>query len=245
MRTSNKGLDLIKRHEGLKLTAYKCPAGIWTIGYGHTHQVKKGDVIDQDMANEFLKKDVRHAQSTIEKHVIVELDQNQFDALVSFIFNIGSGKFITSTLLKMLNKANYSGAGNQFGRWNKARVKGVLKPLRGLTKRRADEAELFLDYEEDEIAQSVAAPSTKTKLNSKTNMAASIGTVGIIASQVDNISKVIDKVTAVTDKGGDLADKVGAFTNGGLLMPILALAVIGLLGFIIYERNKKVDEHGL
>lgn len=241
MQISDKGLSLIKRYEGLRLKAYLCPANVWTIGYGHTHQVKKDDEITEDIATEYLKKDVRWAQSAVDKYVKVELDQHQYDALVSFIFNCGAGAFRKSTLLGMLNEGNYSGAANQFRRWNKA--KGRV--LRGLTRRRADEAELFSDHSDDGMPQAIDAPKVKTKLNSKTNWAAGAGSIGVIASQADNIGKVIDKVTNVTDKGGDLADKVGGLSAAGILPIVAIVLVVGLFAFIMYERNKKVTEHGL
>ncbi|NRB13119.1 MAG: lysozyme [Rhizobiales bacterium] len=244
MQISDSGLKIIKKHEGLKLQAYKCPAGIWTIGYGHTHQVSKGDVIDGDMATEYLKKDVRHAQETIRRLVTVSLEQHRFDALVSFIFNVGAGNFSSSTLLKMMNKGNFEGAEDQFKRWNKARVKGKLTPLRGLTRRRGDEANLFGNHELDDMPQFVAAPAVKTKLKSKTNLAAVTGGVGVLASQADAIGGMMDKVKEISDKGGDFVDKFGAVLNSSWF-PFIAIGVVIVLGYIIFERNKKVDEYGL
>ena len=242
MQISDNGLALIKRHEGKILTAYKCPAGVWTIGYGHTHQVKSGDVIDDAMATEFLKKDVRHAQAAIARYVKVELDQNQFDALVSFIYNVGAGAFGKSTLLRRLNESRYAAAADQFRRWNK----GGGRVLRGLVRRRADEAELFANIEVDGgMAQIVDAPAVKTKLTSKTNWAAGIGSIGAIVSQTDVIGKAIDKVNDVTQKGGDLAAKMGGVADVGIVPLIAVVALVGLFVFIMHERNKKVDEHGL
>ena len=140
MRTSNKGIELIKSFEGIKTKAYKCPAGVWTIGYGHTKGVQKGDTCTMAQAIEFLKEDLRVFEGAINDLVKVELNQNQFDALVSFIYNVGSGAFEDSTMRKFLNAGHFALAAGQFDRWNKAG--GVV--LEGLVRRRAAEKELFL-----------------------------------------------------------------------------------------------------
>lgn len=98
MKTSQTGLNLIKRFEGLRLKAYKCPAGIWTIGFGHTAGVKPNDVITREKANELLKQDLAPAERIVNKYAQTHpLTQHQFDALVSFTFNCGSGSFATLT----------------------------------------------------------------------------------------------------------------------------------------------------
>lgn len=140
MRTSQKGIDLIKKFEGCRLEAYKCPAGIWTIGYGHTKGVKDGMIISREQAKEFLREDLKVYEKAVESCVKVPLSQNQFDALVSFCYNCGSGALKTSTLLRLLNEGKYSEAGEQFLRWNKAGGKVLV----GLTRRREEERELFL-----------------------------------------------------------------------------------------------------
>lgn len=140
MRTSQKGINLIKKFEGCRLEAYKCPAGIWTIGYGHTKGVKDGQIITQEQAEEFLREDLRIFEQAVESCVKVPLSQNQFDALVSFCYNCGNGALKTSTLLRLLNEGKYKDASEQFLRWNKAGG----KVLAGLTRRREEERELFL-----------------------------------------------------------------------------------------------------
>ncbi len=140
MQISEKGLKALKRHEGLSLTAYRCPANIWTIGYGHTRGVKPGDVITAEQATQFLLEDLAPVYITIESNVKVSLTQGQFDALCSFIFNCGTSAFVRSTLLKKLNAGDYKGAANQFMRWNKAAGRVSL----GLDVRRASEKSMFL-----------------------------------------------------------------------------------------------------
>ena len=121
MRTSNKGIELIKSFEGIKTKAYKCPAGVWTIGYGHTKGVQKGDTCTMAQAIEFLKEDLRVFEGAINDLVKVELNQNQFDALVSFVYNVGSGAFQDSTMRIFINKGHFPLAAGQFDKWIYAR----------------------------------------------------------------------------------------------------------------------------
>ena len=140
MKTSQKGLQLIKQHEGCRLTAYKCPAGVLTIGYGHTGtDVVAGMVITAVQAEELLKKDIQWAETAVNQEGL-NITQNQFDALVSFTYNVGARNFKNSTLLKMIKVNPLSiNIRTEFARWNKA--KGSTLP--GLVTRRKAEAELY------------------------------------------------------------------------------------------------------
>ncbi len=140
MNISEKGLSLIKKFEGLVLKTYKCSAGVDTIGYGHTKTAKPKMVITEAKASELLLEDIRESELAVNRLVKVPLTQNQFDALVCFVFNVGSGNFNSSTLLKQLNQKMYKEAADQLLRWNKAGGKA----LPGLTRRREAERELFL-----------------------------------------------------------------------------------------------------
>ena len=141
MNISQTGIDLIKQFEGCKLEAYQCSAGVWTIGYGHTgSDVTKGRKITQDDAESLLKQDLIVHCNNVLKLVKVKLNQNQFDALVSFEYNVGYGNLSSSTLLKLLNEGDYTGAAGQFEKW----VYAGGKVLAGLEKRRKAEKELFL-----------------------------------------------------------------------------------------------------
>lgn len=139
MKLSQTGLDLIKKFEGCELKAYKCPAGIWTIGYGHTGKVTQGQTITQKQADELLEKDVQRFVDGVKRVVKVDINQNQFDALVSFAYNCGVDALKTSTLLKYLNAKQFDKAALEFDRWNK----GGGKVLPGLVNRRAAERALF------------------------------------------------------------------------------------------------------
>lgn len=140
MKTSDSGLGLIKEYEGLKTKAYLCPAGVPTIGYGHTQGVAMGDVCTEQQATDWLKEDCAVAELTVNTNVKVALTQGQFDALVSFVFNLGAGNFVKSTLLKKLDAGDYAGAAEEFGKW--INVNG--EPSSGLSRRRAAEIALFL-----------------------------------------------------------------------------------------------------
>jgi len=134
------GLDIVREAEGLRLSAYLCPAGIPTIGYGHTKGVKLGDTCTRQQAEEWLENDFFMAKYDVAAVVRVPIGENQLDALASFVFNLGVRKLIQSTLLKKLNAGDYAGAANEFDRWVYA---GNVK-LNGLIKRRAKEKALFL-----------------------------------------------------------------------------------------------------
>ena len=108
MNISQNGIDLIKHFEGCELKAYKCPAGVWTIGYGHIKGVQEGDVITEQQANEMLVEELHEYENYINTLVNVPLNQNQYDALVSWVYNLGGGNLKSSTLLKVLNSGDYA-----------------------------------------------------------------------------------------------------------------------------------------
>ena len=139
MKISDKGLELIKEFEGLKLEAYRCSAGVATIGYGSTRGVKMGTTITEAEATELLRNDVGDAEDCVNQSVLVALTQGQFDSLTSFVFNLGCGAFKGSTLLALLNAGKTDAVPAQFHRWTKA----AGRELPGLVRRRKAEAELF------------------------------------------------------------------------------------------------------
>jgi lysozyme len=144
MTTSPAGIALIKSFEQCRLVAYlPTPHDVPTIGWGHTDSVKMGDTCTQEQADEYLEEDLRTSELAIECKVSVPLTQNQFDAMVSFVFNVGTGNFESSTLLHMLNLGQYNTAADQFLRWDKQA--GQVLP--GLLSRRQAERALFLTQE--------------------------------------------------------------------------------------------------
>ena len=142
-----EGLALIKKFEGCELKAYQCSAGVWTIGYGHTKDVIEGMEITQEQAEQMLVDELHEYESYINKYVTVALSQNQFDALVSWVYNLGPANLSASTMLKVLNSGEYEDVPAQMKRWNKAGG----KVLEGLIRRREAEACLFIGKEWFEI----------------------------------------------------------------------------------------------
>lgn len=142
---SKNGVALIKHFEGFSATKYDDGVGVMTIGYGHA--IKKTEVFNKPIsmqeAEAILVKDLAAVDAAISKWVTVPLNQNQYDAIGSFIFNLGAGSFAGSTLLKKLNAKDYEGTSKEFIRWNKGRVKGALVEMPGLTRRRLAEQKLF------------------------------------------------------------------------------------------------------
>ena len=139
MNLGYKGKDLLKFFEGCELVAYQDSVGVWTIGYGHTKGVKPGMTITQEEAEQMLESELVEYEGYVTKYVTVPLTQNQFDALVVWVYNLGPTNFRNSTLLKKLNSGDYTAAGKEIERWNKAGG----KVLNGLVKRREAEANLF------------------------------------------------------------------------------------------------------
>ena len=141
MQLSRSGLNLTEMSEGCRLTAYQDSVGVWTIGYGHTNGVCAGQVITQDQADALAYADEAQAVEAVNRLVNIPLMQGEFDALVDFVFNLGTAAFASSTLLKLLNASDINGAASQFVLWDHAGG----KVLAGLLNRRNAELALFND----------------------------------------------------------------------------------------------------
>lgn len=143
MKISAQSLELIKRHEGLRLKAYLCPAGLLTVGYGHLVRehdgIKLGQTISQQTANKFLIEDVAWAENAVTRFVNHQLAPHQFGAIVSFVFNVGQTTFTRSSVLRFLNERNYPKAMIYLEKY----IYGGRKKLKGLITRRAAERRLF------------------------------------------------------------------------------------------------------
>jgi len=137
---SGNGLSLTEQFEGCELSAYQDQVGVWTIGYGHTGpDVVAGLTITLEQAQALLAQDVGSAAASVNRCVTVQLSQNEFDALVDFVFNLGTGAFESSTLLRDLNAADFAAAATQFDLWDHAGGAVVA----GLLRRRQAETTLF------------------------------------------------------------------------------------------------------
>ena len=149
MKTSAAGIAFLKMWEGFSPRAYQDVAGVWTIGYGHTEGFRtgrfaEGSSLSESAGEALLREDLAPREAAIGALVAVSLNQNEFDALVSFVFNVGVGGFRRSSVRRRLNEGARIGAGDAFLLWNKARIGGRLREVRGLTRRRHAERALFL-----------------------------------------------------------------------------------------------------
>jgi len=139
MKINQKGIDIIKKYEGLFLASYICPGNVWTIGYGHTKTAKRDMTISEEQAESLLKQDLEQFEKNIAS-LKLPFNDNQFSALVSFAFNVGFGNLSSSTLLKKARiNVNDATIRDEFARWNKAGG----KVLNGLIARRKSEADLY------------------------------------------------------------------------------------------------------
>ena len=237
---SENGLNLVKKFEGLhKVTeqgdvrAYRCPAGKWTIGYGHTRGVKSGLRASKGECDKMLLEDLHEAGNAVRSAVNVPLSQNQYDALVSFVFNLGAGNFRSSTLLKKLNKGLYEEIPAQILRWNKARVDGQLTELRGLTRRRTAEAALWamdapLAGQEggDLMPQKPVQTAQKPLVKSKTLAGAGAAGLGTVGSVIGDAASNLESLIMYSDT---------------IKMVFLALTVAGI-ALVTYSRIKDHSE---
>lgn len=220
MKMSRNGIDLLKRFEGLELEAYQDIAGIWTIGYGHTgNDVKPGMRISEREAEDLLRRDLRSREDAAERLTNVAINQNEFDALVSFIYNVGIQAYNGSTARKRLNRNDRLGAADALTWWNKATVGGVLRPVTGLTRRRAAERALFLtpinppiftnpaELEENSRVTPVEDPPRRSGLGeSRTIQGATVaGGAGVAASNMGrNDAQELDDMETRIENGEDL-----------------------------------------
>jgi lysozyme len=235
MKTSDKGIALIKAHEGMRLAAYRCPANVLTIGFGSTGpHVKEGMRITRNEAEQLLMKDVARFEARVNRLVKVPLTQGQFDALVSFDFNTGA--LHSSTLLKRLNAGNHAAVPAQLMRW----TKGGGRELPGLVRRRRDEAELWRSLDPGatggraDIAEIDEPKPPKTMAKSKT------GNTAIVTGVVGAIAPVNEAVRAFRDT----SEGVSGLAAAG---PWVLLAVVLIAGaaFIWFDRRKKLTDDGV
>ena len=153
MKISQKGIDFIKSHEALRLKAYQDSKGVWTIGWGHTKGVKPGDVITRAQAEQFIRDDFAWVERTLNADLVIGRDnplvtQNEFDALCSLVFNIGSQAYLDSTVRRKIKQGDKMAAARAFKLW----VYSEHKFVQGLANRRADEMRLFLQSGAADIA---------------------------------------------------------------------------------------------
>lgn len=142
MYINKEGIELIKHFESLRLEAYQDSVGVWTIGWGHTKNVFKGMKITKEEAEEFLKKDLEVFENLVNDLLEVEINDNQFSALVSFSFNLGINNLKKSTLLKLINEKDFFNSSKEFVKWSNAGG----RRLKGLVRRRLSERNLYCSF---------------------------------------------------------------------------------------------------
>lgn len=220
MKTGPKGLNLITEFEGFRGDAYFDPVGVLTIGFGSTHNVKEGDAITRDQALDRLVRELGMYENAVGQACTVEPTQHQFDAMVSFCYNVGPANFRKSTVLKAHNNGDFQAAARAFSLWNKAG--GKVWP--GLTRRRAAEAALYLSP----LAGELAMPQ---QIDPERPMTAStINRAGIAAAGTTTLAATVEVAQQVSTLKQILGDAEV------WLVPLLLVAVVGLIGYIIWER---------
>lgn len=264
LRTSERGQRLVKSFEsclkligGGRFTTYYCPAGVLTIGFGHTNangrRIREGDVWTQGECDAALREDLTVAERAVRRRVRIELTQSQFDALVSFTFNCGEGALARSSLLRAVNAKDFEGAAAAFAPWNR----GGGKVLRGLVRRRAAEAELFRngnheavqeahrqsreqDGDTEPMPQGVDVPpgTPKPMHESKIgNGQIAIGMAGA-AEAASKVKDAVDQANSVKQGVQDLGllDVLGAVATNPMFW--VAVAIVGVAACAWFWRRE-------
>ena len=243
MQMSQGGLDnLLKKFEGCKLKAYRCPAGICTIGYGHTSaagapNVQDGMTITQADADAILRQDLIKYERSVQDLVKVDLTQNQFDVLVDFAYNAGVGNLKSSTMLKKINAGQLDTVPDELMKW----TKGGGKVLPGLVRRRQAEAAWWNAHQDhphdhQDHRSEPDAPPQRTMVDSKQ------GNAAILTAGIGGLGAA-KEIAAQAQDASDVANQfVGLLSNPNF---VAMAAVVGLGAAIWYWRKKNMDQHGV
>lgn len=243
MQMSQSALDnLLKKFEGCKLKAYKCPSDKWTIGYGHTSAageplVKEGMTITQDEAEAILKRDIVKYENGVNDLVKVKLTQHQFDVLADFAYNAGVPQLKTSTLLKKVNAGNFDAVPAELMKW----TKGGGKEIPGLVRRRRAEAEWWRDLankpvvEEEQRIDPDPVPVKTITESKQANGAIAIGALG-------SVGAAKEAVTQVQEANDLFATVMSMLKDPNFLIMV---AVVGIGAAIWYWRKKHLEEYGV
>ncbi len=246
MKTSKRGVQLIKDFEGLRLNAYQDAVGIWTIGYGHTsdaeYPVKAGAKITKAYANKLLQHDIEEAEAVLDRLLAnTQLNSNQYGAVISLMFNIGNAAFAKSTMCRKLRNGDIQGAGREFSKW----VKAGKRTLEGLRRRRAAETELY--YTPDYLGNKpVTAPKVEgAALETEEAREAK----GAVASDKPSfLSKLFAPVAAIftggagisAQDGFDIVDRM-QYSFYGAPVWVWVAGGIGLIGLYLWNNHRNSD----
>lgn len=227
MKTSKRGVELLIQFEGYRGEAYRCPAGVVTIGFGFVKGVQMGDKMSRSEAAERLKRELVEYEEGVLSAMTRTPTQPQFDACVVFAFNVGVAGFRKSSVLKAHNRGDFQAAARAFSLWNRAG--GKVWP--GLTRRRAAEAALYLEPTEPEH---IELPEMPQSIEPETPLSASpINRASVVAGGTATLAAVSETINAVNEV------KYGVSSLGDWLMPALLVAVVALAGYIVWQRVKQ------
>jgi len=240
-KISPEGLVAIQQREGLRLSAYQDQAGVWTIGYGHTSGVTEGMKIGTQQADDYLKEDIRWAETTISANVRMPLDEDEFATLVSWAFNIGTHNVIESTLVRKLNTGDYGSVPSELMRWIKVRYPetGQLEDNPGLINRRTSEVEQWLQGTGDATLNPDPRPVPRGAVEPVFTGRADISKSrtmrgGAVAGAGTLAGSIVDAVEQVKPQVAETMTFLPA-----MKWVFVALVLIGI-GAVIYAR---LDDH--
>lgn len=251
MRISQRGLDLIKRFEGLRLRSYLCPAGVWTIGYGSTGpHVHRNMVITESEAEQLLQRDLVRFENGVLSALSPSVPlQEEFDAMVSLAFNIGIGAFARSSVCRLYKAGRIAESANAFSMWTKARVNGRLTVLPGLVTRRSAEKALFLSARGEPTVSrqtgsnrtvsvpeaSVVPEAPKPLSTSREIIGGGVVGAGGITSFVSSVS--VDQASQIRTEVMEIQNVPENSLAHRFHIPEIASALVLIIGlFIIWKR---------
>lgn len=227
MKTNQKGISTLIEFEGFRAEAYLCPAGVATVGFGFTKNVRLGDKMTRSEAAERLKRELVEYEQGVLLACTNPPNENEFSAMVCFAFNVGVAGFKKSSVLKAHNRGDKQAAARAFGLWNKAGG----KTLPGLTRRRMAEAALYLEpvaIDEVQMPQAIdpERPMTASTINRAGAVAGGTATVAAVSETIQTVNGL----------------KHGVSELGDWLLPALLVVVVALIGYIVWERLKQRRE---
>lgn len=227
MKLSTSARQTLQRLEGFRGVAYiPVPGDRVTIGYGFTHGVRMGDTMTREEADRRLITELAPYEQAVERGCTRRPNQNQFDAMVLLCFNIGIAGFSKSTVLRCHNSGDHQAAARAFGLWNKS--SGVV--YAGLTRRRAEESAIYLTPMPDDVSDPIT-PEMPQRIDPETSMAASpINRAGVVAGGTATVAAVSEASRLVSDV------KYSVASLGDWLLPVLLIAVVGLCGYMVWQR---------
>ena len=227
MKLSTHALGKLQRLEGFRSKAYiPVPGDVPTIGYGFTHGVRMGDTMTREEADARLVTELAPYERAVERGCTNPPNQNEFDAMVLLCFSIGVAGFAKSTVLKCHNRGDHQAAARAFGLWNKS--SGVV--YAGLTRRRAEEAALYLTTVPDDVSDPITAEMPQ-RVDAESSLAASpINRAGVVAGGTATVAAVSEASRLVSDV------KYSVASLGDWLVPVLLVAVVALCGYVVWQR---------